>query len=806
MTPRIPRLPQPGAALPAAALAVLAALAAPALHGAVPPVPRLDSASTAFLQRGTTNVVTLSGDGLAAVASFLGSGAGFTAVPEPQPTPGITLEGAGVTVRPVDPAKSLRVRIGVASDAPLGARELRVGGPGGVSNPLVFQVGGIPEIAEPDGTAQASSAPALRFPVGVSGRIGGSAETDHYRFTAAAGEELVFDLQANRTGSPLDANLIVTDAAGRELARSEDAHGLDPFVVFKAPAAGEYGLRIHDLRHLGGDNYRYHLVAGAMPYVETLFPFGGRRGSVVDVQLIGHRLGGADRLTLALAGDAPTGRQDLRAHTADGHSNPIPFEVGDLPEVLEAEPNDARDKATAVNGATTVNGRVGKAGDVDHFKFRSAADQRWVVDVQARRFGSPLDALLTLTDAEGKVLQRNDDAAGPDARIEFDAKKDTDYYLVLRDLTDRGGDRFAYRMTVQPPDTRPDFTARTGAGRVRLHRGGWLALRCDVARRNGFDGIVRLTGAGLPPGVSAVPFAVGAGSDAGWILLGATEDAAGVLFPLRLQASGELAGRAVVRDVQLAEAGWLTLLPPAPFSVDVGQASASVEQDAGAKLDVAIVRQPGFDGEVKVIAEGPPGVNIPVLALPPGKSRGQLPLNAAFNAATGTRSVMVRAEAVVEGQTLVQAAPRLVDLTVQGIPLYATSMLPGSPFFRTDPVKLSAAALPTNSASAANRTEFVVKVERRGFDGEVAVTLDGVPAGVLATVQPVAAKAREATIQLLVTEKAEAGKEHKIGVTTSFTHNDRIWRQKTTPVTLTIPAPEVAAAPTNAPTAAPAKP
>jgi hypothetical protein len=117
--------------------------------------------------------------------------------------------------------------------------------------------------------------------------------------------------------------------------------------------------------------------------------------------------------------------------------------------------------------------------------------------------------------------------------------------------------------------------------------------------------------------------------------------------------------------------------------------------------------------------------------------------------------------------------------------------------------QLSAVALPTNSASAANRTEFVVKVERRGYEGEVTVALEGVPQGVLATVQPVAAKAREASVQLLVTDKAEAGKEHKIGVALRFEHGDRIWRQKTEPVTLTIAAPAVETASTNAPAAKP---
>jgi hypothetical protein len=159
-------------------------------------------------------------------------------------------------------------------------------------------------------------------PVAISGRIGGSAEVDAYRIALKAGQEIHFDVQANRTGSPLDATLILLDSKGTEVARSEDAHGLDPFLVFKAPADGEYTARLNDLRHLGGDKYTYHFVVGNRPYLESLFPFGGRRGSVVDVQLLGHRLAGADRLTLALAADAPVGRQELRARTAAFAASP----------------------------------------------------------------------------------------------------------------------------------------------------------------------------------------------------------------------------------------------------------------------------------------------------------------------------------------------------------------------------------------------------------------------------------------------------------------------------------------------------
>ncbi len=786
-----------------ARVALLWALVSQGALGAVfAPVPKLDSASATFFRRGTTNIVAIQGDGLGSANEFHATGTGVRAVPLPPAPSAVSVEGTagGISVQSSNPEKAGSIQFIVAADAVLGAHELRVAGPGGVSNPLVFQVSDIPEIVEPMQGKGWDDAPLVAMPTGISGKIGASSESDYFKFHAMAGEELLFDVQANRTGSPLDATLVLLDAKGTEVARSEDGNGLDPFLVFTPKAEGDFVVRLSDARYQGGGDYRYHLVAGPLPYVESLFPFGGQRGSTVDVKFMGHRLAGTDRLNLALAADAPLGRQDLRARTPMGSSNPIGFEVGDLPEIPESEPNDAADKANAVNGATVVNGRIEKPGDVDVFRFKSPADQKWVIEVSARRFGSPLDALLTLMDAKGAVLQRNDDAVGLDARIEFDAKKDVEYLVQLRDLTDRGGERFGYRLSFRMPDTTPDFSVKANAGRIRLHRGGWVAVRCDVARRNGFDGIVRVGTGGLPPGVSAIPLALGNGAEGGWLLLGATEDALGTNFPLRIGASAEAGGRAAMRDVAMNEAGWLTLLPPAPFSVDVAQASASVEQNATTMLDLAVTRRAGFDGEVKVMGEGVGGVNIATLVLPPGKSRGQLSLNAAYNAATGTRPLLVRAEAGVDGQTLVQPAPRAVDLTVRGIPLFATAMLPGSPFFRTDAVKLSAAALPTNSTSAANSTEFVVKVERRGFEGEVALALEGVPAGVTATVQPVAAKGREASIRLLATDKAEAGKEHDLVVVATYAHEDRTWRQKTQPVKLQILAAptETAVVATNA--------
>ncbi|MBN8249885.1 MAG: PPC domain-containing protein, partial [Verrucomicrobia bacterium] len=615
-------------------------------------------------------------------------------------------------------------------------------------------------------------------------------EADTFRFAAGAGEKIIFDVQANRDGSPLDPSLVVLDAAGKELARSEDVHGLDPFLAFTAPADGEYAVRISDLRFQGGGDYRYRLVAGMRPYLEYLFPFGGRRGSSVELELEGHHLEGAQRMTVHIAPEAPPGRQEIRAHTARGFSNPLPFEAGDLPEIRESEPNNVPEKAGTLAAPMVIHGKIGEPGDTDLFRVTSASDQKLVVEVQARRFGSPLDALLTLMDDQGAVLQRNDDAGGPDARIEFDAKKDTAYRLALRDLTDRGGPRFGYRMTISPPDRAPDFAVRTKVGRHRIPRGGHAAVRCELERRNGLDGAVRITGVGLPQGVTAGPLILGGGASFGWLVLAAAEDAVLGHHPLRLSAVGEREGKALNRDVQFPEAGWLTVMPAAPFELSVSPPVLFAEQNGGTELEVGVVRRAGFDGEVRISAEELPGVTVAALSIPPGQSRARVAVRPAYNAEVGLRPVMLRGEAGEGAAARTSHAPVMVPLSTQGIPMFLTAMLPGSPFFRTDPVRLSAVALPTNSPSAASRTEFVVKVDRRGLAGEIALALQDLPAGVLATVSPIPADKNEATLRLQVTDAAETGKEVRFTVSGSATHQDRIWRQTTQPITLTVAAPE----------------
>ena len=86
-----------------------------------------------------------------------------------------------------------------------------------------------------------------------------------------------------------------------------------------------------------------------------------------------------------------------------GITNPIRFEIGNLPEILETEPNDSTPDAGIVDGLPTViNGRI-MPGDVDRFVFSARTVLDWQA-VQLWRIEWLLGAIAMF--AAGVLLKR----------------------------------------------------------------------------------------------------------------------------------------------------------------------------------------------------------------------------------------------------------------------------------------------------------------------------------------------------------------------------------------------------------------
>ena len=466
-----------------------------------------------------------------------------------------------------------RVKLTAAPDAPLGVRELRLVTPTGVTAPLVVTVGAFPVVADKEPNNAPEQAQPVALPAAIGGRIDTGGDADCFKFDAKKGQHLLFDVYAARLGSPLEPVVTVYDATGKELPHAEEFHGGDPMAVFDAPADGSYVLQIRDLQYRGGGDYGYRVDAGPIPYVESLVPMSGRRGQKVEVTAVGHNLAGGEKFTLDLAGAEP-GPMPVRAKTAAGLSNEVPFVVTDIAQVAEQEPNDTPQQATPVPLPSEVTGVLQKPGDEDYFKFQVSARQEITVEVQARRTGSPVDALLTLKTAKGDLVEQTNGTADAEARISKPLEPG-EYVASVRDLTYAGGPGYGYRLIVsQAGGLPPDFTVRFLPDAPRVARGGNTKLWCEVVRANGYKGEVTVSVEGLPAGVTTSGPVVLDEKASGVFTLSAAPDAALGAAPIKLRATGSVGGQEVSRtgepelNGRPLQQAYLTVLEPGPITVE----------------------------------------------------------------------------------------------------------------------------------------------------------------------------------------------------------------------------------------------
>ena len=344
--------------------------------------PKINSIHPSSLQRGISVDVTFMGERLNSVI-------------------GIHLAGAeGVKAVLPDPAKQkdpkkLIAKITVPNDASIGDREVRLISLDGVSNASRLTIGILPHLNEKEPNNDPNKAQIVKLPVEIFGAVHAATERDYFKFQAKKGEHLVFEIVAARAGSKLDSSLLLVDAARKELAWSEDVEGFDSRIDYDVQQDGEYLLIVRDFRYRGGADYSYRLRAGNFPFIESIFPMGGQRGQKVEVNFIGQNLGGTSKTQMDLSSDV-LGIRDVRAEAGMDPSNARKFDVRDLPELFESEPNNDAKTSTAITAPCVINGRIDKPGDVDTFKFTPAKTRDLNFEVFARRLGSPLDSFLLL--------------------------------------------------------------------------------------------------------------------------------------------------------------------------------------------------------------------------------------------------------------------------------------------------------------------------------------------------------------------------------------------------------------------------
>jgi hypothetical protein len=643
-------------------------------------------------QRGTVVEVTVAGInvGLGTGLVFEGSGLAVEALtPEPPPSAPAKQgeKPAEVEGRPPAPKNTsgkLVARVRIAPDAEPGIRAMRVLTPVGPSDVGWFVVGQWPEIAEREPNNTRAQAQEISLPATVNGRIDPEEESDLFRFHARAGQSLVFEVVASRIGSALDSILSLQDGSGRELALNEDFNDRDSLLAFTFPADGDYFLVLRDLRYQGSKNHTYRLSMGEIPYVTAVFPVGGRPGETVPMELCGFNLGPAPVARVTLPAGAAPGLLPMTLALPAGASNPIILGVGDAPELLEVEPNDEAAQAQPVPVPVTINGRIfpsrASAGpDADGYRFAAEKGQKLLLEVTARRCGSPLDSVLSITDTSGKELATNDDAVGKDSRLEFTAPETGEYLARVTDLQERGGPEYPYRLTLglAAPDFRLTFTP----DRLAVGRGGRTPLVITAERLNGFEGEIAVEVTGLPKGVRVDgPSRIRAGRKTAIVVLTAPPDAAIEASAFRVGGTATIDGKVVHHTAQgFTESASDEERAPDPARLLTAAVTEPPDLVVSA-LPEKLVLAPGGSAEVTVKIARKPGftarVPLAVLGLPEGVSAGDDPnipidqtevkitLKAEEKATPGETEIVVTGSAVIDGQRQAPHATVPITLTV----------------------------------------------------------------------------------------------------------------------------------------------
>ena len=425
------------------------------------------------------------------------------------------------------------VEVTVAPDAKPGQREIRVITKRGVSNPLPFYVGQVPEVAcKPMKTcqlpvlgkeylAQRKRPPEeeemrITVPCTMNGQIA-PGEVNRYRFQASKGQRLVISAKARELvpyvadGVPgwFQAVLKLYDANGKELAYGDDFRSNpDPLIYFEVPGDGEYLLTINEALFRGRESFVYRITVGELPFVTSIFPLGARVGEPVQIEMTGWNL---EKTKISPPPkDATPGLHLIAATNGKFASNHVPFTLDTLPECLEKEPNDEPSKAQKVTLPIIINGRADRPGDWDVFEVEGKAGETIVAEVFARRLGSPFDSFVKVTGTDGKIIAMNDDhfdaASGAntdhaDSYLMVKLPADGKYFIHLGDTRHHAGKEYAYRLRISQPQ--PDFVLRLMPSRICIRSKASASVTVYAIRKDGFDGPIKLSFKDLPEGLES---------------------------------------------------------------------------------------------------------------------------------------------------------------------------------------------------------------------------------------------------------------------------------------------------------------
>jgi hypothetical protein len=505
--------------------------------------------------------------------------------------------------------------VSITTNVSPGIYEARVAGRFGISNPRSFVVSELREaIAPTTNTSPANATPILLDTI-VNGRSAANTAA-FYKFTAKKGQRILIECQASEIDSRMDAALILSNAAGKDLERSRSGGLLD----FTVPADGEYSLTVYDYLFRGGGEYFYRLAISTRPHIDFIFPPSGLAGSKGKYLLYGRNLpGSAPAKDLAVDGkplerieveielprepvpqkqfsslrkvvDATVDAFEYRLSTPHGVSNPALLGFATGPVVPERATNDHPAQAQSIVPPCEYVGQFYPQGDQDWVTFEAKKGDAYWVEVFSQRLGLPTDPFVLIQrvskndkgeEQVSDVKELNDTdynsgaveykAATRDPSGRFEAGESGTYRIAVRDLfnTSHADPRLVYRLSIrkETPDFRlivaaqPPPPANKDAKEAMLwtpllRRGETMPLKVMALRRDNFNGDIEVKAEGLPAGITSTEAKIEKDKTSAVLMLTAAENAAGWVGPIKIVGKAKIGEAEVVREAHGATVSW----------------------------------------------------------------------------------------------------------------------------------------------------------------------------------------------------------------------------------------------------------
>lgn len=736
--------------------------------------PQFSSISPVGMQRGTEIEVQLQGDRLQDFAGMV-----FY-------TPGLTLK----EIKPVedkDKAKKAVAVLVADSNCRLGMHVIRLRTDSGLSNMQTFYVGAMPEIEEKEPNNEFTEPQPIDMNVVVNGIVQNEDE-DFYVVELKKGQRIVAELEGLRIGrTNYDPYLAILNEQRFELVRSDDAPLLyqDCVCSLIAPEDGRYILQVRESSYGGNGAANYRLHVGEFPRPLGVYPGGGRPGEEVEVTMVGDA--GGETKTRVKLPDTP-GIFDFYAQDDKGIApSPNRMRVIDIPNALEAEPNDDRAQATPMEAPGAANGAIGAKGDIDYFKFSAKKGEQYDIRVYSREpLRSPLDAVVNVYRSNGSSVGGNDDSGGLDSYYRLAVPEDDEYLIRVVDHLQKGGPEFIYRIEI----TRVTPALTMGVPEIRQYvshfaevpQGNNFALLLSAKREN-WGGDLKAELSDLPAGIeyeilemkgnqTTVPVLLKAAADAP--LASALVNVTGKAIDENINVSGGVEQRTMLvrgrnnSDVWGHTANRMTLAvtEKIPFKLEIIEPKVPIVRDGSMQLKVKAIREEGFDGEISLrMLYNPPGIGSSAsIKIEKDKDEASIPLTANGGAEIGDWNICVIGRAGYKSGA-VEAATPFAKLTIS------------DRFFDFNFAK--------TAMEQGAELQYVIEVTKKiDFEGPAKVELLGLPNGATAEPTEITKDSPQAIFTVKATPETKDGRHKSIMARVVIMQNDE-------PITHTLGAGEI---------------